>query len=137
MYRPALLTIAALPLALSACAPMNDDDDFVSKAPAATVVGEPVSCLNIGGIGDSNVRDDRTIDFEYTGGKTYRNTLTPGCNRLSFEEAFTYNTSLHQLCANEIIYVLDSVGGELERGAACSLGEFVPIEYIDRDKDTM
>ncbi len=131
------LALIAIPLAAGACAPVEDDREFISEAPPATVVGEPRSCLNTANIRRSTVHDDRTIDFEYTGGKIYRNTLTRGCTRLGFEEAFTYRTSINQLCRNEIIYVLDNVGGELRRGAGCSLNDFVPIEYIDRDLDIM
>ena len=64
------------------------------------------------------------------GGKVYRNTLPLTCPRLGFQEAFTYSTSISQLCNTEIIYVLENLGGELRRGAGCGLGKFVPVEYV-------
>lgn len=130
------LAALALPAAMLACAPVGTDDDYVSDAPTARVVGEAVSCLNSASIRDTTVHDDRTIDFE-VGGKTYRNTLTNGCGNLGFVRAFTYDTTIGQLCDNEIIYVLDNTGGDLRRGAACGLNEFVPIEYVEDDADVM
>lgn len=121
------------PLALAALAGCSntapaEKDAPVSKAPAAKVVGEAVDCVSIAGL-RSTVRDDRTIDFE-AGSRTYRNTLPYSCSSLGFEKAFTYETSLSQLCSTDIIYVLQSVGGRLERGPGCGLGKFVPIEYV-------
>lgn len=128
--------IAATGLLLAGCAPVEGEDRFVSEAPMARVTGEPVSCLNTTNIRQSRVHDDRTIDFE-VGSRTYRNALGPGCSGLGFEKSFTYRTSINRLCSGEIVYVLRSLGGQLERGPGCSLGEFVPIEYVDRDIDTM
>lgn len=125
------LLIASLAFAgLSACSnyDRNDNAAKVSKAPAAKVVGEPVNCVSIAGL-RSTVQDDRTIDFE-AGSQTYRNTLPNACPSLGFEKAFTYATSLSQLCSTDIIYVLQNTGGRLDRGAGCGLGNFVPIEYV-------
>lgn len=103
--------------------------------PAVTTVGEPVSCLQLTQVRDTQVRDDWTIDFEATGGRVYRNTLSARCPRLGFEKAFTYTTSLAQLCSTDIIYVLDATGGQVRRGAACGLGKFVPVEYRDSGEE--
>ncbi len=129
MIRPIL--IASLPLLALGCAPVETDEEFVSDGPPVRVVGEPESCISIVQIRQSKVRDDRTIDFEMTGSKVYRNTLPNRCSRLGFEEAFTYETSLTRLCNTDIIYPLESVGGTLRRGAGCGLGEFVPVEYVE------
>ena len=121
-------------LLLAACAPVEGDDDFVSDAPPARVVGEPESCITTTAIRNSRVRDDRTIDFEMAGGRVYRNTLGSRCPRLGFEKGFTYRVSTSRLCNVDIIYVLDTTAGGVERGAGCGLGEFVPIEYLDEDE---
>ncbi|NVE95782.1 hypothetical protein [Altererythrobacter lutimaris] len=138
MIRPKTLRYA-LPLAsltvIAACAPVEGDDDFVSRAPAAKVVGEAQNCIPLSGVRQSTVHDDRTIDFRAPGGKIYRNTLTRSCPRLGFEEAFTYETSINQLCSTDIIYVLENFGGEIRRGPGCSLGKFVPIEYVEEDEE--
>lgn len=115
-------------LALAGCQQAADSTPKPSKAPAAKVVGEAVSCIPIVSIRASRVHDDRTIDFEMGASKVYRNTLPYACPRLGFEEAFTYETSLSQLCSTDIIYVLQRTGGSLDRGAGCGLGQFVPVE---------
>jgi hypothetical protein len=113
--------------ALGACKPV-DSAPKPSRAPAAKVVGEPVSCILSSQIRNTQVHDDRTIDFELLGGKLYRNTLPYACPRIGFERAFTYETRTSQLCSSDIVYVLEGVGGDLRRGAGCGLGPFVPVE---------
>ena len=119
---------AALPaLALSACS-YERPAERPPVSPAAEVIGEPRNCISLTQIRATRVRDDYTIDFEGPGNKVWRNTLTNRCPGLTSQDAFTYKTSLSQLCSNEIIYVLDRVGGELQRGAGCGLGPFVPVK---------
>ncbi|MXP15544.1 hypothetical protein GRI44_12360 [Altererythrobacter confluentis] len=125
-------TVLLLPaLALAACSPPADRAEFVSKAPAAKIVGEPVSCITTSTIRDTKVHDDRTIDFITTGSRIYRNTLPGTCPRLGFEEGFTYTVHTSRLCDTDIIYVLDRTAGDLRRGAGCGLGKFVPVEYAE------
>lgn len=128
MDRKLLLIAAIAPLA--ACnAEMDSEPDI--RAPAATVIGEPVSCLNLNQIQHQRVHDDYTIDFELSNGRLYRNTLDGRCPQLGFERAITFDTTVNRLCRGEIIYVLRQGGSGLERGAACGLGEFVPIDLIE------
>ena len=125
--KTAILTAATSAIMLTACSAKMDGDTPGSKVPPARVAGEARSCIPIGQTSDSRVHDDRTIDFR-VGGQTYRNTLPQRCPRLGFEKAFTYETSLSQLCNTDIIYVLRNTAGSLERGAGCGLGMFVPVE---------
>lgn len=106
-----------------------------SKAPAATAVGEPVNCIWLNNIRSTKVHDDHTIDFEMNGRKIYRNTLPHSCPGLGFEEAFSYKTSISQLCNVDIITVLRPTGGQLDSGASCGLGKFQPIELVKNDKE--
>lgn len=129
-----LIGVAAGALALTACSAKMDKEAPISKAPAAKVVGQPRSCIPINHISNSRVFDDYTIDFK-VGSQTYRNTLPQRCSSLGFEKAFTYKTSLSQLCNTDIIYVLRTIGGRPERGAGCGLGMFVPVEYEKQPKD--
>lgn len=76
------------------------------------------------------MRSDQIIDFEMQGSDVYRATLPSRCPGLGFERAFTYETSIDQLCGADIIYVLMNVGGVPQRGAGCGLGSFVPVEYV-------
>lgn len=116
-----------LPFA-GACAPTNADHARETRAPAATAVGEPVSCLPTSSIRGTKVWDDSTIDFQTVDGRTYRNTLNVPCPQLGFEERFAYQTSIGRLCSADIITVLSGGSGGVSRGASCGLSQFVPIE---------
>jgi hypothetical protein len=96
--------------------------------PAARVLGAAQSCIPIASIQESRVRDDWTIDFRTGGNKWYRNTLPHRCNSLGFEKAFSYSTSLSQLCSTDIITVIGNTGGGLDTRGSCGLGQFVPVE---------
>ena len=122
----------ALVLALTACAGYEEDTDFVSDAPEARVLGAAESCISPERIRSTVVHDDRTIDFVMGGGEIYRNTLPRRCPRLGFERSISYDVRGGRLCSPEIIYVLDNTGGRLDRGVGCGLGEFVPVEYVER-----
>ncbi|NIJ07456.1 hypothetical protein FHS31_001052 [Sphingomonas vulcanisoli] len=100
-----------------------------AKAPpeVVTPAGKPVSCVPLANIRETHVRDDRTIDFVMTGKTSYRNTLPYACPELGFEKAFSYETSLSQLCSSDIITVFRNDGGGPRRGASCGLGPFQPV----------
>jgi hypothetical protein len=57
----------------------------------------------------------------------WRNTLPNSCPGLAAQNAFTYKTSLSQLCSTDIVYVLQTAGG-LHRGPGCGLGQVVPVK---------
>jgi len=132
----AATAMAALPL-LSACTSVEDDTEIAPTAfdPPVRIVGEGQNCIPRSQIRQTRVRNDQVIDFEMRGGDVYRNVLASSCPRLGFEEAFTYNTTINQLCSVEIIYVLEQIGGQVRRGAGCSLGEFVPVKYVEEEDD--
>ncbi len=106
--------------------------DKSDEVPVATETGKAVSCIPIRSIQESRVRNDGVIDFRVSGKKWYRNTLPYSCPSLGFEEAFSYSTSLSQLCSVDIIHVLRTTGGRLDRGASCGLGKFQPVEIAKR-----
>lgn len=119
----------ALPLAIIACAPVEDEEPYVSKAPAARQIGEAQRCLNPSLITRSTVYDDRTIDFK-VGSKTFRNTLPSRCSRLGYNDAFSYDVRGGSLCSGDTIYVVENIGGMPQRTTPCGLGEFVPVEIV-------
>ncbi len=135
-----ILALTPLPLlALGACAPDPAGKAAraateIAKAPAATVTGPPESCIDRSQVRQTVVRSDRVIDFEMTGGKVYRSTLRNSCPGLGWDRAITYETSINQLCTTQIVYSLQNIGGAPQRGAGCSLGEFVPVEYVKKAK---
>lgn len=133
---PRLLALIPLAVLAAACAPADPAARAAADAkgvPAASVTGPAENCINRDQVRNTVVRNDRVIDFEMQGGKVYRNTLQRSCPGLGWDRAITYETSINQLCTPQIIYSLQNIGGTLQRGAGCSLGEFVPVEYV---KDT-
>lgn len=116
--------VVAIP-ALPALAKEKKPDDLVA-------VGEPVSCITPSRIRSTNVRDDRTIDFEMINGDIYRNTLPYSCPSLGFEEKFSYKLSTNNLCSVDIIYVLHSYGWGLTEGPGCGLGTFQKMEKPEK-----
>jgi hypothetical protein len=120
MFR--VLTASAVILGLAGCA---------SGPPKALAevkpIGEPVNCLLLQNIRETKVVDDATIDFYTRGGEVYRNRLPGKCPQLGFERAFSYQTSITQLCNVDIITVILTTS-PLQRGASCGLGKFTPIE---------
>jgi hypothetical protein len=128
-----ILALAALPLIVSACAPTDPAASAASDAartPAVTVLGPGLRCIMRDQVRATVVRSDRVIDFEMNGSKVYRNTLSNRCPGLGWDRAITYETSINQLCTPQIVYSLTNIGGVPQRGAGCSLGEFVPVEYV-------
>ena len=84
------------------------------------------NCIPLHRIRGTKVLDDRTILFEMSGNQTLVNHLPRRCPGLGFEKSFGYQTSMSQLCSQDIIRVLTHVGGRLDRGASCGLGKFEP-----------
>jgi len=106
-----LLLITALPAA--------------PPATARETPGTVKACLPIAQIRGSKVVNGQTIDFSLRDGSVWRSTLPGGqCGQLGFERAFSYETSISQLCKQDVITVLQNMGG-LMPGARCGLGEFV------------
>ena len=119
-----MVRFSLLLFTLLAAAPARD------QVPAATPAGEPVDCLPITQLRESEVRDDRTIDFFTSGRRVYRVTLPQSCPELGFERAFSYETSLSQLCSTDIITVFRT--SPPSRGASCGMGRFQPVTLAGR-----
>lgn len=100
-----------------------------NAVPVATPAGEPQNCIPIRNIRESLVRSDRVIDFRMGGNRYYRVTLDASCPQLGFERRFSYATSLSQLCAQDIITVLQSA--PVMRGASCGLAPFQPVTLAE------
>ena len=89
---------------------------------------KPLNCLPINQIRTTKIVDDRTILFKTNHNLWYKNTLPHKCPGLKSNDKFSYKTSLSQLCDLDIIAVLVSAGGDINRGASCGLGKFVPTD---------
>lgn len=123
-----LLPLFAMGLLASACTSNQKREYAEVKA-----IGPAKMCLQLQDIRNTQVIDDRTIDFYTRGGDVYRNRLPNSCPQLGFERSFTYATSITQLCSVDIITVLMQ-GQPMMRGASCGLGPFTPIARPGRDK---
>jgi hypothetical protein len=101
-----------------------------TAAPPALAELKPIGpermCLQLQNIRNTRVLDDQTIDFYTRNGDVFRNRLPNSCPQLGFQQAFTYATSITQLCSVDIITVIIQ-GQPGLRGASCGLGPFTPI----------
>lgn len=122
-----LLCLALAPIALASCT-QGGPGERPAVTPAARITGPAESCIPIVQFRETRIRDDWTIDFIRDNRRAWRNTLPQRCNGLKSADAFSYKTSLTQLCSTDIIRVLDRMGGDLHEGAGCGLGPFVPVE---------
>lgn len=130
----ALLPLAALAASCAPTDPAARAEADAARVPAVKVLGEGQTCIMRDQVRASVVRSGSVIDFEMTSGKVYRNTLKSNCPGLDWDRAITYETSINQLCSPHIVYSLTNIGGVPQRGAACSLGPFVPVEYVNKGK---
>lgn len=92
-----------------------------AAAPAAAP--ETRSCLPMPQIRGSDVVDGQTIDFRLRDGSIWRNRLPRSCPGLGFDRAFSYTTSIPQLCNVDIIRVI-VLGNPGLTGSTCGLGQF-------------
>jgi hypothetical protein len=129
--RPGWLTVSArvalIAAAITGCSPA-DSAKRPPVTPAATALGKPQSCLFLPQLREMRIRDDWTIDFISDSGRVWRNSLSDRCPGLRMNNAITYETSLNQLCNTDIVYEVETFGTGLHRGAACGLGQFVPVK---------
>ncbi|API60409.1 hypothetical protein BSL82_14890 [Tardibacter chloracetimidivorans] len=134
--KPAALVVP-LAVALAACTSAAEESagpgagQANSRVVDATPVGEPQNCVNLANIRESRVLSNQVIDFYLRDGRVMRNTLPHSCPQLGFERAFSYETSLSQLCNVDIITVIVQAGGPT-RGASCGLGLFQPVKLAKK-----
>lgn len=115
-------------LALAACS-QEGPGEAPAPSPAAQVVGEARDCLPITQFSTTRIRDDYTIDFiGGAGSKVWRVTLPNRCSSLKSAGTFSYETSLSQLCRQDIIYPLQQIGSSWQRLGGCGMGPFVPVK---------
>jgi Family of unknown function (DUF6491) len=88
--------------------------------------GSPVNCINARQIRTFRVYDSRTVDFEMSGGRVYRNTLPFACSDLSFGAGIRLNSRTSQLCSVDTITVVRS--GMRPSPTRCPLGQFQPLK---------
>ncbi|TXS91942.1 hypothetical protein FV139_14545 [Parahaliea maris] len=116
-------------LALSGCASTGQEagDDAAEQDPLAALLDDAEDCVPLQRIDRTEVIDEQTVLFFMRGSEVYANRLPNRCPGLRRNKTIMYKTSLSQLCNLDVITVLDQMGGGLQRGASCGLGDFVPI----------
>ncbi|EJL34088.1 hypothetical protein [Novosphingobium sp. AP12] len=120
---------AAILLLVTAACTQGETRETPAPSPAAQAIGEPRDCLPITQFSNTRIRDDNTIDFiGGAGNKVWRVTLPNRCSGLKSADTFTYETSLSQLCRQDIIYPLNRYGNDFQRGPGCGLAPFVPVK---------
>ncbi|WP_174291787.1 hypothetical protein [Sphingomonas bacterium] len=121
--RPLFLAAICCTAATATAAGLSSRD----RVPEAVPSGPAVHCIPLTSIRETQVRDDRTIDFitRARSPGAYRVTLPYACPELGFERRFAYETSLSELCSTDIITVLHEA--PLTRGASCGLASFQPV----------
>ena len=80
-------------------------------------------CLLISAIRSSNVVNSRAIDFTLRDGSVWRANLRSACPQLGTERSFSYSTSISQLCAQDIITVIQPMARNFA-GPRCPLAPF-------------
>jgi hypothetical protein len=118
----AVVPLAAM-LLLSACS--SGDGDGRRQQTVWVKDGEPVNCISRSQVRSIRIIDDRTIDFEMTGRRAYRNELPFPCFGLSFNSAIRLNSRTSQLCRVDS-FTIRSLGGGWG-GSTCQLGQFQPM----------
>jgi len=98
-------------------------------APALAQIEPPAAppetrnCLQLMQIRSNTVVDGQAIDFRLRDGSVWRNRLPRACPTLGFNQAFSYSTSIPQLCNVDLIQVIVQ-GNPGIIGASCGLGKF-------------
>lgn len=117
----------AAALALSAGGAVGQEQAPASKAGE----GEVRSCLSNASILSRRVEDARTLRFETTGGRVYRNRLSGPCPGFSQAESgfgsLAFELHGDSLCRGDLVRVVDPARGgtmTLRTAPACPLGSF-------------
>jgi hypothetical protein len=113
------IAITALAFTGAAHAARQSKDEVMSKYQRT---GEVQNCVPLQAIDSTDVLDDKTILFKMKGKDTYVNELPYQCPQLKSQDAFSYKTSVSQLCNTDIITVIDTAVPQ--RLASCGLGKF-------------
>jgi len=120
--------VAAAALMVAQSQPQEEAAD-----PAANA-GEARNCINLDSATVRRAVDERTIEFEMVGGKTYRNQLGGRCpglrNAARGFGGLAFDVYGSQLCRGDLVRALDpnsalGIGGEYRSAIPCPLGNFV------------
>jgi hypothetical protein len=116
---------AALLAALVTLAACSSSGEEGTQRTVWVAEGPTTNCITKNQIRSMRVIDDRTIDFEMTGRRMFRNNLPFRCSGLGFGHSVRHNSRTSQLCSLNTITVRQPGGGW--NGPSCQLGPFQPM----------
>jgi len=128
-YLPILLGAVAM-TAVPAEAQRRTPDQQLEHALRGRVAGEPVDCINLRNVRNSQVINRTAILFD-AGGTIYVNRPRAGRESLSDWDTQVVRPFGSRLCSIDTIQMIDPAGGFF-RGTVF-LGEFVPYRRASRD----
>lgn len=111
-------------LIIAGCTPVAAPVGTDTSLASVRAIGEPVDCIETNQILNTNVRNDRVVDFEMRNGQVYRNTLPNSCPGLGYQ-SFSYQPTQARLCSIDVVTVRSSSG---QPGPTCGLSTFQRIE---------
>ena len=126
-----IATLFVISIMVTACAATGERERAVAFEPDPALPSE--RCIPSGGIANTEVLDSQNILFYMRGGRTFRNFLPRRCPGLQRREAFSYRTSVGELCRADTITVLETSGFGPRSGATCPLGNYYPMTEPEVD----
>jgi hypothetical protein len=123
MAQAVILAAALSPLSVAA----DEAADQRNDAAGGAFPEQPVNCLSLARLRETDILDDQTVLFYMRGQDVYVNRLPRRCPGLKSAGAFSYRTSLTELCNTDVITVIRTFGSTLSPGPSCGLGLFQPI----------
>ncbi len=90
-------------------------------------------CVPLVRVDRSVVVDDRTLLFYMKDKTVLKNALASACPGLARENKFSYRVAQSQLCALDVITVLEDRGFGFIETSSCALGRFEPIDVADAE----
>lgn len=88
-------------------------------------------CIRLRSVRRTEVIDDLNILFHISRSTVYHNILPRRCRGLAREDRFSYQSSIGQLCRQDMIRVLYNDPFGLSEGNSCQLGAFHKITKED------
>ncbi len=118
-------------LLIAAVAAVADDDGTAASDADSDADADQYfkleNCVDTSRIRQTSIIDDRTIIFYMNQKNIFVNHLPYRCPGLKIAGAFSYRTSISQLCNVDTIKVIRSLGGRIDAGPSCGLGKFRPV----------
>ena len=108
------------------CAVVAVADDQASSDADSGEYFQLENCIRTAQIRSTDIIDDRTIVFYMSHQKIFVNQLPRRCSGLRIADAFSYRTTISQLCNVDVIRVVRTFGRRLDTGPSCGLGKFRP-----------